>query len=780
MTTLRSTTFQLHVKNEDGTTKMRTFTRAVSDAKETTETLNATLGDNVDVTYKTVQSSRELTQQARMQVTQMERANRAYRDQVAQLNHQIGLVGKSEQEQAALNAVMRLGANATEQQKKEVYELTMAYHNLNQSTNGATGSMRNMRGVAQNFGWQLQDTVVQLQMGTDAFIVLSQQGSQMASAFGAAGAVVGAAIAIFGAVTPAIIAALTDTEASTEEYDMAQKALNETLKSSKFTVGEYTDELLELHRVDSSLAELKLATALYDSQTSIKFTEQELKKMLNTYLGTAKAIGGTSIFLNFDEARKELGITTDEFAKLRQEFLNFQETGDSEGVKNALVGLTDTGRTLTPELNTLIREFVDLDIKSDLARQQLEKIQKAMTDGLKPATSETRDAVTELTEAYAMKTIALGQTDREQAVYSELLGLSSDATDKERDAVVKSINTYYDRKEAIASQVESEKERIRLSKEAEKQAEAEAKASQKAIMQGISLSIKAEQQRVKSRDALLKPIERDVTKTNYTEQEQEFQQHTHNMNVLNQQLASTLDFEFSERERINLLIEQEQQRHKAAMGEISTAQLMAEMNNAATFLSEMNKITGQLAGLAEEGSKEAELLFYANQAIAFANAIVNTEQAATRALVDGGTFAGMSLASVIRATGYASAGIIAGTTLAGAFDKGGYIPSNQMGIVSEYGDELVNGVLVKGPARVTSREDTAKAMNAGNGATGGSIIIQQTIQVSGSGDKALNAAMRVAAEQGAKQGAEKAYALVSSDFNTGRGIRATLKKSIGV
>jgi len=35
--------------------------------------------------------------------------------------------------------------------------------------------------------------------------------------------------------------------------------------------------------------------------------------------------------------------------------------------------------------------------------------------------------------------------------------------------------------------------------------------------------------------------------------------------------------------------------------------------------------------------------------------------------------------------------------------------------VSEYGDELVNGVLVKGPARVTSREDTAKLMNQGGG-----------------------------------------------------------------
>jgi hypothetical protein len=30
--------------------------------------------------------------------------------------------------------------------------------------------------------------------------------------------------------------------------------------------------------------------------------------------------------------------------------------------------------------------------------------------------------------------------------------------------------------------------------------------------------------------------------------------------------------------------------------------------------------------------------------------------------------------------------------------------------VSEYGDELVNGMLVKGPARVTSREETARML----------------------------------------------------------------------
>ena len=63
--------------------------------------------------------------------------------------------------------------------------------------------------------------------------------------------------------------------------------------------------------------------------------------------------------------------------------------------------------------------------------------------------------------------------------------------------------------------------------------------------------------------------------------------------------------------------------------------------------------------------------------------------------------------------GAAQAGAIAGVTIAGAFDKGGDVPAGQFGIVSEYGDELVNGMLVKGPARVTSRKETARLMNSG-------------------------------------------------------------------
>jgi hypothetical protein len=71
-------------------------------------------------------------------------------------------------------------------------------------------------------------------------------------------------------------------------------------------------------------------------------------------------------------------------------------------------------------------------------------------------------------------------------------------------------------------------------------------------------------------------------------------------------------------------------------------------------------------------------------------------------------------------TAFGTAQTAAAVGFAGAFDRGGVIPQNQIGIVSEYGDELVDGMLVKGKSggtRVTGREDTAKIMSGGGNNT---------------------------------------------------------------
>ena len=54
-----------------------------------------------------------------------------------------------------------------------------------------------MRGATQQASFQLQDIAVQAQSGTDAFIILGQQGPQLASIFGTGGAIFGAVYCVW-------------------------------------------------------------------------------------------------------------------------------------------------------------------------------------------------------------------------------------------------------------------------------------------------------------------------------------------------------------------------------------------------------------------------------------------------------------------------------------------------------------------------------------------------------------------------------------------------------
>lgn len=196
-----------------------------------------------------------------------------------------------------------------------------------------------------------------------------------------------------------------------------------------------------------------------------------------------------------------------------------------------------------------------------------------------------------------------------------------------------------------------------------------------------------------------------------------------------------------------------------------------------TFTQQQMSITTsamQQAGMEHTGVYKA--LFAMQKAAAIPSIIVSTEEAVAKALAAFPPPYSMPLAASIKTMGYASAGMVAGQAIAGLFDKGGYIPANQFGIVSELGDEFVNGTLVRGPANVTSRRESAAILDraAGRGQSGEGVTIIQHISVSGSGDEALANAMRSAAEQGAEAGAKRGYQMVLQDINSRGQIRRNL------
>ena len=692
MSDLRVYGFSIQVENQDGTTKVKQFRRAVSDLDGTVDLLNSTMGDNVTVTAQVTQTEKEAVAQARLLVQQHERQRRKTQEVISQYTNLNNTIRQYGNDAETVNAITRLGSNATQQQKQQVAELVAEYQRLRNSGDGARNSMRNMRGVAQNLGWQLQDIAVQAQMGTNWFVIFAQQGSQFAASFGYIGALIGAGIAVAGAGLPALIEYLDDAKDSTEKLKASQERLNDIFESGKYSVNGFNKELIELYKTDKQFAELKLLTAMLDAERVLKASQKQIKE----YVSDIKDLGkGYRVFNSlqeeFDEdvsdLAKKFGITTDEVLRLNNAYQRIARGGSSDGLISAFKDIATTNPKVTDTFKELALQVTEAGLTSELARKQLEKLRKVLLGSELPTASKYTES---LAERYERLRRQLTMTDRQVEIDNFLRLEAVNLTKEQASVTQKALISYLDERDAIDARNAA-----------------------------IERSQALDDARIKQRESLLKPIEQDLTVTSSNPVEAEIQKNQQTMQTLQAQLSSTKQYEYSERARINDLIEKEEQRHTEALFQ---AQLTLASNQVAIVgqtADFMTNLTNELFDGGEKVREQMEEMNAAQKAMFFFQRAV----AAAQAFINGQVL-GMELAKQMgwaapvgyafgTSMGAASAGAIIGTTFAGAFDDGGYIPSGMTGIVSEYGDELVNGQLVQGPARVTSREDTAKMMNGG-------------------------------------------------------------------
>jgi hypothetical protein len=156
----------------------------------------------------------------------------------------------------------------------------------------------------------------------------------------------------------------------------------------------------------------------------------------------------------------------------------------------------------------------------------------------------------------------------------------------------------------------------------------------------------------------------------------------------------------TEKEKNALLLEEEE-RFNAERREYYAAQSTLALNAA-------EGIFGNLAAVAKKyGSEQSDTyrtLFAIQKAFAMAQSAVAIASGTAKALELGwphGIVAGLQVA----AQGAALIAQISGATYSGSYDQGGRIPAGGIGIVGEFGPEIVAG-----PAQVTSRKDTARML----------------------------------------------------------------------
>jgi tape measure domain-containing protein len=257
-----------------------------------------------------------------------------------------------------------------------------------------------------------------------------------------------------------------------------------------------------------------------------------------------------------------------------------------------------------------------------------------------------------------------------------------------------------------------------------------------------------------------------------TPTENEQSTNKNNLGVLNQALIETPESDVEKRAQINLLLEAEQRRHNEAVNKINqkgktdfdamwgesfdrfasgigdaTADALFESSNLGDGIRNVVSNVGRqmVSTLIEIGVKRL--------ALAAINATANTAEAATASAAGVATGATITaaMAPAAAATTLATAGVngvgsiatigavgaAMAAMFAGLFDNGGDIRRGQFGIVGEYGPEIVNG-----PARITSRADTAKILSQkrDNGQGGGETLMitvndNKVINVSGSSEE---------------------------------------------
>jgi len=163
----------------------------------------------------------------------------------------------------------------------ELYKLALQGANQQQLENASlmqrqakaagstTKSFGLMKGGAANLSMQLQDVAVQMQSGTSASIILAQQGPQIASAFGPAGAAFGAVIAFGSLIAGPLIASMFDAGDSADELDDIMKELGQTFKRTGAAAFELSEDLLLLTKTNADLASIEIAAGMAKAEKAI-------------------------------------------------------------------------------------------------------------------------------------------------------------------------------------------------------------------------------------------------------------------------------------------------------------------------------------------------------------------------------------------------------------------------------------------------------------------------------------------------------------------------------
>jgi hypothetical protein len=343
----------------------------------------------------------------------------------------------------------------------------------------ASSKFRAQKGAISNLSFQLQDVAVQAQSGTNAFIILGQQGPQIASIFGPGGAVAGALLA-FGALIGGVL--YKTLGGAKDEVDRLADAMAglelafERTEQGSFTLSQRLKELAQNSR---ELAEIELAIgianakiAFEEAQDAIVSSVSSITTAVNTSAEAFERYGNAGELLRdtdaqlrstgerVDELKKRFGLSTNEAVRFAAAFATFRADKNEENLANlqsVIGGLAETlADNANPELLALVEGLSENLQKADDASDALKMFGSALNGSaeaaatLDEALSPTADKLDRLLEGLREEQQLYGASARAKALYTAV-------TEGATAAQVAEINALFDAMEMTQARLDAGK-----------------------------------------------------------------------------------------------------------------------------------------------------------------------------------------------------------------------------------------------------------------------------------------------------------------------------------
>lgn len=280
---------------------------------------------------------------------------------------------------AMLAAQLRAGSKATDEEKQKIGELTGRLFDMKTASDTGAKGHGNWKSTMQQAGYQVQDFIVQVQGGQSALVAFSQQGSQLAGAFGPGGAVIGAVLALSTVVAGTLITSLNGGKNAIDALKDAIETTDKVISVSQNGVAALSDKYAALAQTNIAVATLMKKQAELELQAALSNVSKEVQKASSDFISFGDSLmsslgGGYASVKLFNDYLSTLNITTNDF---------------SEAWKQAAA----SGQAGQSTMNSMVATVAALSTKFDISDQKAFEFAKQLSDIAKTPTDEKLKAL---------------------------------------------------------------------------------------------------------------------------------------------------------------------------------------------------------------------------------------------------------------------------------------------------------------------------------------------------------------------------------------------------